>query len=553
MNSRNIRATFAAGTSLWVALGVACGSEDANPSDPGADSAASASGGASGTGNDGGGASGSSGASGARGEGGASGASGSSSGGVVAPVVSAADIHLTDVEINQGSGGALVAAGQVVASAERVPLVAGRPTLILALWELAPSFQGRELRGVLTVHHGDQTWSVDDKRQVAGASNWTDNYFRWVVPADQLTPDAALSLDVSEADSNAQPASASARVPAQGTIALEVPADPMTLKMVLVPIHTCKAYGREWNASVEADYKAYMMSVYPVASMELVVHEPLTTFAQTCDAGTIEDSVMTELENLRASENRGPEWYYQGMLSVENTPFDYSGYAWLNGPERDANRVGWMEWWDNNPGPISSHELGHNHGFSHDDAQDRPTWGWGPYEGPYPFGNVPDRLGDMKPPEGQNSANDVGYHDYMTYDYPFWVSDKQYRRAYERIKVLSAFDGQGPGREALELRTRRSLLGWVNRRGEIASWTVVRGVGERTSHGGEVTATLADGTSTTGFIVNGDDETHGYGIRIALPENTRAEQLEGARLRLDGKEQSVHVGRISGLQRLSND
>jgi hypothetical protein len=255
----------------------------------------------------------------------------------------------------------------------------------------------------------------------------------------------------------------------------------MQLNLVIVPYETgCGPAEREWTDEIVADYSAFMYSVYPINELNLVIHDPIQV-APNCEP---DDNGLNQLAQIRAQENLGPNWYYQGMFTVENTPNSYPGYSYVVGPGKDELRIGWAEWWAYTPGDISAHELGHNHGREHPfndpayqpsecaDFGCRERWGFGVKTGRLPGApDPPNQIQRMYPPNMTGSGK---WHDFMSYSYQQWVSAYTFAGLAERIRITSKWSEESDGGRRPASDQTESLAGFLDRDGRI-SWALLPG------------------------------------------------------------------------------
>jgi hypothetical protein len=397
----------------------------------------------------------------------------------------AGGISITDIEINQAVGLWLAKDGNLVdPGARAAPVISNRPALIRAAWALEPDFTPREIVGELVITQSDGTSEAGRvTRHVQGPPIWStqEGTFRWLLPAELVQDGTRFAVSLLESGDETEGELQSPRFPAEGEAEVGAWPDLMQLNLVIVPYETgCGPAEREWTDQIVADYSAFMYSVYPINELNLVIHDSIQV-APNCE---YDNNGLDQLAQLRAQENLGPNWYYQGMFTVENTPNDYPGYSYLLGPGKDELRIGWAEWWAHTPGDISAHELAHNHGRQHafnDPAYEpasgadfggRERWGFGVKTGRLPGKpDPPDQIQRMYPPNMTGSGK---WHDFTSYSYQQWVSAYTFAGLAERIRITSKWsEEQGGGRRPASDRTR-SLAGFIDRNGRI-SWALLPG------------------------------------------------------------------------------
>ncbi|MCA9705390.1 MAG: hypothetical protein KDK70_06060 [Myxococcales bacterium] len=391
----------------------------------------------------------------------------SSSGGVLPPPegVLAGGIAIDVVELNQGVGITLADGGLLVPSEGRAaPVIAGRPALVRASYQLAPDFVPRPLIGRLWLRSGSEELVYDDERMVAGPADWTalDGTFHWRVEAAELTDQTEVRVQLLEVDPDAEPVGAvdGAELPAGDYVALEAWGEPMVVELVLVPF-TCSGQPDLVLDPVDlADFEAYLYNTMPVQEIVMTVHAPIPS--ASCSEF---DAAETDLPALREAEGAEPWVYYGGLM-----PGDGGGYsiAVEGGDQMDYRRTFANHAWRSYglTFDLFAHELGHNHGRSHtfedpefpgntaDLCGTIDTYGWGPRPAMMPssgYGNDLDLgldwfdpseellLPTTRPCAGLPDGNRYNFNDIMSYIYPFWVSAHTYAATAERVRLISSW------------------------------------------------------------------------------------------------------------------
>ena len=378
----------------------------------------------------------------------------------------AGGISLRDVVANQAVDISLVTAGSVVPAASReAPLIAGRPLLLRADYELAPDFTPRSIIGRLSLETSDGVRTFDDVRMVSGPGQMftLGGTFNWVVPPDALTADASFRIDLFEEEGLSTigtPGDAS--VPATGPAPLDAWGDPMVLDLVLVPF-SCGGIGQvDITPEDLADFEAFLFNTYPITELNLEVHDVVPS--SSCSEF---DAAEYDLPALRESEGAAPWVYYGGLL-----PGDGGGYSIAI---QDSDQMSFRRTFANHTWrwygltfDLFAHELGHNHGRDHsfDDPQFEGDnsgrcgsisgYGWGVVPGNMPktgFSNDQelglfwvDPHAELLPPtdplcDGTPNANENSYNDIMSYAYPYWISAYTYRALAERVRLISSWRG----------------------------------------------------------------------------------------------------------------
>lgn len=404
----------------------------------------------------------------------------------------AAAIAIDEVILNQAVDITLGADGAVLDAAQwQAPPIANRPALVRASYTLADDFVPRTIVGQLRVIDGARSLAFLDEREVSGPGDPTQlgGTFEWRIGPSALSPSAELVVELLEADPDA-PSSPpdGSRWPSEGSVALE-PWTDMTLELVIVPFSCPGLDAPEVTGSDRDDLEAFLYDVYPVAGIDITVHDPL--HSDSCDEYEVAEYTLPE---LRMQEGAEPGVYYGGLMAG-----DGGGYSIWVDPSDMASRRSFAShtWRDYGlTFDLFAHELGHNHGRPHsfedpdypaatgDWCGQRSGYGHGMRSGMMPetaFSNDQDiglpwidpstRLlaPTLEPCDGLPNGNQGNFNDIMSYAYPYWVSDYTYRAIAEVVRSVAAWDGAGasmPARSLVRVRVdepghrpRRTLVG----------------------------------------------------------------------------------------------
>lgn len=399
--------------------------------------------------------------------------------------VLAGDIAIDTVEVNQGVGIEIARTGEILPTNSRVaPVIGGRPALVRASYQLAPSFTPRQIVGRLWLVNGPEAHDVyTEQRMVSGGPDWgdIDGTFHWFVAPEDLTADTEFRVQFLEVDEMGEPSgdTSGSELPAGAFAPLDAWGDRMVLEVMLVPM-SCSGWPElDLSAQNIADFEAFLFNTYPVQELELTVHEPV--FSNSCDAFYAAED---ELPALRQSEGADPWVYYGGIL-----PGNGGGYsiAIQGSDQMDYRRTFANHTWRDYglTFDLFAHELGHNHGRDHtfEDGSypgnnggscgSISTYGWGPRSGLMPsssFSNDKDiGISWFDPHDtllwptdsscgGLPEGNRWNFNDMMSYQYPYWVSAYTYAAAADRVRLISSWsNGNAP--EGEPGHTRRLVLG----------------------------------------------------------------------------------------------
>ncbi len=415
--------------------------------------------------------------------------------------VLAGGIAVDAVEINQGVGITLAQAGEVIATQERnAPVISGRPALVRSSYLLHNDYSPRLINAQLHLSTADIEIIYTDSKMIIKPANWQElgGAFEWFVDAEDLNADTEFRVEFLEAPGVEEPVGSvdSATLPAQGFAELGAWPGPMVLDIMLVPF-TCDGID-DLDLSPEniADLEAYLYNTYPVQELNLSIRAPVAS--AECNEF---DAAEIDLPALREADGAAPWVYYGGLM-----PGDGGGYSISieGGDSMDYRRTFASHTW-RQAGlsfDLYAHELGHNHGQVHtfedpeypntnsDECGAIQTYGWGPRSALMPssgWGNDVDLglvwfdphdtllMPTQDPCIGAADGNRWNFNDFMSYQYPYWVSAYTYSSAAERIKLISPWS-EDAGKPAPEreqtLRLIISPEGEIRRQSYAGGWAI---------------------------------------------------------------------------------
>ena len=360
----------------------------------------------------------------------------------------AADIALTSVQVNQGVVIGFVEDGAVVSPGQRnAEIIAGRPALVRAFWELAPGFAPRDLEGRILVDNGGAVEAFSDVRPIDGPpeTSQLDGGFLWELPADVLLPGSSIAFEIVEPDGEGGVGpEGGARIPADGFAEVGVASGDHVLSIVVVPL----GYGNlapDLSAGNKAILEAALYDQNPATELDIEYHG-VVDYPYAVENGNQLGDILGFLGNLKQQEGAGAEIYYAGLINVGcfvvgcgNAGTTGIGYIPGDNEFSSLQRVSANVWYQ---APSSSqtvvHETGHNQGLNHvacpfaSSSNTDPAypyaggeiggWGWGVSTG--------DVIGSDA-------------YDYMSYCGPSWASDWTWNKTEARIETLSSWSGQG--------------------------------------------------------------------------------------------------------------
>lgn len=301
-----------------------------------------------------------------------------------------------------------------------VPLIAGRGAFLrVFVTGDMPSFYQPRVRasfyhGARLAHRVEMT--LDWDRLPTGVEEGRlDRSFNARIPGGTINPGTTMVIEVDPEGVIPHTTESRLRVPAQGSIALDVRRlnrlDLTVVPVVVASDTVSDQLAFDWAEELAAggDDLRLTRAVLPIGSMGVRVHEGVVTNADLT-TGIGWGDLLEEITLLRVSE--GSQGYYYG--AVAPIPGSrWSGLAVVAFPVA----VGIAS------GGTLAHELGHNQGLQH-----APCGGTGGADEDYPYeGGVTGVWGyDMY---ADRLVNPFLYKDVMGYCTPNWVSDYHFKRA----------------------------------------------------------------------------------------------------------------------------
>ena len=290
---------------------------------------------------------------------------------VEASLVGAKGVTITQVVLHQGPERVLAVDGD--SEEGELPLVAGRDALVRVFYT-SDEDVGELVTGRLELANGAR-FDVDMERVAASEEMDLDSTLNFTIPGDEI--DEAFEYRVSILEEGRQD-NESAYFPAEGFDLHETTGQPTVFKLVLVPFeYNADGSGRTPDTSDEAiaAYVDRFRQVYPIADVEITVHDPVPWSSAIKGNGQGWQEVGFELYSLRASEGASEDSYYYGMFKPTDSLAQFCsggcllGVTLLNNTPSDVGepslRLGLGVGFEDVAADTMLHELGHAHGREH--------------------------------------------------------------------------------------------------------------------------------------------------------------------------------------------
>lgn len=444
-------------------------------------------------------------------------------------------IVLTRITANQGVA-VTIADGRewVDGSGRNAPLIAGRETLVQAIWEVQPGWQPRTIRGVLTLGAPDGTSETSQHDLPVGDAPSTfasDNLsFAWRVPSELIVPGTTFSVELLEVDG-----------PGDGDVPEPPPVYPsepgllgiedgdQVIRVTLVPVRHTRSGSCDTVATPTDDDVAVFAELLhqrnPTQRVEIDVREPLD-FSESL-AGY--SDLLIALSQLRFDDDAPPRQYYYGLV---HECVRTGGQAIALGKYPPTKEDAWMRTavgpWRGSAAVSSStfvHEIGHTLGRRHVECSGSEGGPDPSY--PYPDGNIgvwgyAVHVPDPKLGLGGNRYDPDTTWDYMGYcTGSHWVSDYGWRLVHPFIAEVSSWDGQGADRPRGEL-----LIGLFDPDGTDRWFTVPGEAVDREGAAGyALTVGVDDGTRSVPLARVERPVAGAYALVAALPPDADTRRI----------------------------
>jgi hypothetical protein len=350
----------------------------------------------------------------------------------------ARNIAISRIDAFQAVGISIMEDGDEVPTAMRnTDLVAGKETVFRVFVTPGAGWMNRELSARVTIVNGMTSDEYYAKKMVSGASTENDaaSTFQVTVPADKLTATSQYHVELVECGTPPSGTATTPVFPLTGNANLGVRALG-ALKVAMVPF-TCNSRTADTTEAALAPYKAIMVAMYPVSSVEFTVTEPIST-GYPVDW----NNALNQVRSKRQQDAPAADVYYYGLLKCTDTFQQFCqggctagiGFVGSAGQAQTRASMGIAYTGNQAPGTMA-HEIGHNHGRNH--APCVPQGGSiSGVDGNYPYEGA--NIGVW----GYDSrtkmlVNPNGITDIMGYCNNKWISDYTYDGLVSRTAAVN--------------------------------------------------------------------------------------------------------------------
>ncbi len=367
----------------------------------------------------------------------------------------ATDVTITHISLYQGPGAVLAQDG--LAAAPDLPLIAGRDAMVRVFYT-TEGRAGTDVTAILELADGE-SFEVSGTLGEGSTEESIESTFNFAVPGDLLSGSFNYRVYIAE-EGKGGGDDLGALHPDEGfeTHALELE---HVLRVTLVPYeYNADGSGRLPDTSPEAlaAIEDRFRQLYPISDVELTLHDPVRWSSAIEPNGAGWQEVILSVYGLRDREGASDDEYYYAMFNPRRSLGEFCSRGCLLGvtllnadPETTGDPslnmaigVGYTD----GAADTMLHELGHAHGRSH--APCGQGLDPGSIDRSYPSNDG--LIGAPSYDVVGGSFMPSSSADIMSYCYPQWISEYNYRALFSRAdairsagQVRSALADAAPG------------------------------------------------------------------------------------------------------------
>jgi hypothetical protein len=258
------------------------------------------------------------------------------------------------------------------------------------------------------------------------------------IPGVALERGASITVVLNDTTGDsASTASSNARWPQDGSLAdLDVRDGGDKLRVVIVPVQYNADGSHRLPDTTDAQIESYrkrFYQVYPVAQVEITVHDPWPWNTVVDSVGNGMFQMAQALGPLRSADGADPDQYYYAAFDPAPSFGQFCGGGCTTGMSLEGVPTSVGIGYGGGPAEDTAiHEVGHAHNLNHAPSQ---TCGQSPAgvdaAYPYPDGSIGVWGYD---PFNQTMMDANKFKDMMSYCDPKWISDYQYAKAFTRVR-----------------------------------------------------------------------------------------------------------------------
>ncbi len=351
-----------------------------------------------------------------------------------APLVAADGVTVTEVKLYQGVERPLMKDGVELNS--NIPIVAGRDAFLRVFYAAAGS-----ANGVLRVTFNDGA-PIEEAVTLSGSSNQESlaSTANVAIPGARISSAKGLRVELLTTTELSSGTNAKASYPPVGFAKLPVQSAGPTVKLVLVPVQ----YGADGSKRLpdtseqQVDrFRDTLFRLYPVPSVTVIVKAPVVWNQAVSADGNGWDELLNAIVDYRQQSGAAKDEYYYGIFNAANS-FDtfcnagcVAGLSLLAGPSDVMSRAGiGIGFTGEDAAGTAAHEVGHQHGRPH--APCGVSQSVDPFF-PHPDGSIGVWGFDLL----SKTLIAPDSPDFMSYCHPEWVSDFNFVKLFERLKLIN--------------------------------------------------------------------------------------------------------------------
>lgn len=365
-------------------------------------------------------------------------------------------VAIDEISISQAVKVTLVKEGVAVAEPNG-PIIANRPAyvrvFVKSLGAKPPVVSG-ELRvkragkdDLVIADLGKRTTLVLDEADEQGTLSFT-------IPAEEMTADASFSVKAGLLPTSTDVVT----FPSGGTaMPLNAKMSSQVLRVKVVPVSYEAVPGEVLTPDVTGleAYKQTLYKLYPVASIEMSVREPVPWRAAITANGDGWEALLSSILGTRRADQADRDLYYVGLFTPKPSFQEFCaqgscvlGLAPLAEELEIGLRAAIVLGYGANAGETMAHELAHTMGRGHAPCGSPAGVD---EDFPYPSASIGVFGFDIVKKKLLDPAS--YYRDMMSYCNPTWISDYTYRAIFDRMdtvaKQVTAARAGGPPAELM--------------------------------------------------------------------------------------------------------